>query len=66
MQTFFFPSSFDNYTANVLALVSTFYSCVKNPPIDEGDSDTFIFVMKRKFLTQFLQNLVCIFLIDLR
>ena len=54
------------YIANVLTLVSTFYICVKNPPTDEGDFNRFLFVVKRKFLTQFLQNLVCSFWINLR
>ena len=53
-------------TANVLALVSTFYTCIKNPLTDEGDFNRFIFVVKRMFLTEFLQNLVCSFWIDLR
>ena len=44
----------ESYTANVLAVVSTFYICVKNPPTVEGDFSIFMFAVKRKFLTHFL------------
>ena len=42
--------TFLSYTANVLAVISTFYICVDNPPTVEGDFKRFIFVVKKKFL----------------